>query len=147
MSSKGLIVMRGSVLAGLAAAALPSQAVGQITLKSFAIVAGGSTTPAVGGQFGLRSTLGQPAAGVLAGGQFRVAGGFLPAAAGGPAACYANCDGSTAAPVLNVNDFQCFLNKYAQGDAYANCDGSTTPPILNVNDFQCFLNRYAQGCP
>jgi hypothetical protein len=61
--------------------------------------------------------------------------------------CYANCDGSTIAPVLNVNDFLCFQNRYAAGDSYANCDGSTAPPILNVNDFTCFLNRYAVGCP
>jgi hypothetical protein len=61
--------------------------------------------------------------------------------------CYANCDGSTVTPVLNVNDFTCFLNKYAAGDAYANCDGSTIAPILNVNDFTCFLNRFAAGCP
>src|ERR1043165_9446698 len=38
--------------------------------------------------------------------------------------CYANCDSSTAFPVLNANDFQCFLNAYAVGDPYANCDGS-----------------------
>ena len=62
-------------------------------------------------------------------------------------ACYANCDSSTVSPVLNVNDFQCFLNRYAAGDSYANCDGSTTPPVLNVNDFACFLNSYAAGCP
>jgi hypothetical protein len=62
------------------------------------------------------------------------------------AACYANCDGSTAAPVLNVNDFNCFLNRFAAGDSYANCDGSTAPPVLNVNDFNCFLNRFAAGC-
>jgi hypothetical protein len=30
-------------------------------------------------------------------------------------ACYANCDGSTSAPVLNANDFNCFLNKFAAG--------------------------------
>ena len=30
---------------------------------------------------------------------------------------------------------------------YANCDGSTIAPILNVNDFSCFLNVYAAGCP
>jgi hypothetical protein len=60
--------------------------------------------------------------------------------------CYANCDGSTAPPILNVNDFQCFLNKYAAHDPWANCDGSTTAPILNVNDFQCFLNKFAAGC-
>jgi hypothetical protein len=63
------------------------------------------------------------------------------------AACYANCDGSTAAPVLNVNDFNCFLNSYAAGSAYANCDHSTVAPVLNVNDFSCFLNKYAAGCP
>lgn len=63
------------------------------------------------------------------------------------AQCYANCDGSTAVPVLNVNDFQCFLNRYAAGDPYANCDGSTAAPVLNINDFQCFLNQFAVGCP
>jgi hypothetical protein len=61
--------------------------------------------------------------------------------------CYANCDGGTAEPVLNVLDFNCFLNRFAVGDSYANCDRSTTPPILNVIDFSCFLNRFAAGCP
>jgi hypothetical protein len=61
--------------------------------------------------------------------------------------CYANCDASTTPPVLNVNDFTCFLNRFAAGDSAANCDGSTTPPVLNVNDFTCFLNRFAAGCP
>jgi hypothetical protein len=65
---------------------------------------------------------------------------------GGGAVCYANCDGSTSNPILNANDFQCFLNKYAANDPYANCDGSTSNPILNANDFQCFLNKYAAGC-
>ena len=60
--------------------------------------------------------------------------------------CYPNCDGSTAPPILNANDFQCFLNKFAGGDTYANCDGSTAIPVLNANDFQCFLNKYAAGC-
>jgi subtilisin family serine protease len=61
--------------------------------------------------------------------------------------CYANCDGSTAAPVLNVLDFNCFANRFASGDSYANCDDSSVPPILNVLDFNCFLNRFAAGCP
>jgi hypothetical protein len=63
------------------------------------------------------------------------------------AGCYANCDGSTVQPILNVNDFVCFQTKYAAGDTYANCDGSTVPPVLNVNDFVCFQTRYAAGCP
>ena len=61
--------------------------------------------------------------------------------------CYANCDGSTAAPILNVNDFVCFQSRFAAGDSYANCDGSTAPPVLNVNDYVCFQTRFAQGCP
>lgn len=48
---------------------------------------------------------------------------------------------------LNVNDFQCFVNRFAAGEASANCDGSTAAPVLNVNDFNCFLNRYAAGDP
>lgn len=61
--------------------------------------------------------------------------------------CPANCDGSTTAPVLNVNDFVCFLNKFSAGDPSANCDCSTSEPVLNVNDFSCFTNKYAGGCP
>ncbi|MBL9030416.1 MAG: hypothetical protein JNM80_01740 [Phycisphaerae bacterium] len=61
--------------------------------------------------------------------------------------CFANCDQSTTAPVLNVNDFVCFNNKFAAGDLSANCDRSVIPPILNVSDFVCFLNAFAAGCP
>jgi murein tripeptide amidase MpaA len=64
-----------------------------------------------------------------------------------PPACYANCDASTSAPVLNVGDFTCFLQRYAAGESYANCDESTVTPLLNVGDFTCFLQRYAAGCP
>jgi hypothetical protein len=60
--------------------------------------------------------------------------------------CYANCDGSTAPPILNVNDFTCFLAAFAGGSTYANCDSSTTPPILNVNDFVCFMGYFVDGC-
>ncbi|MFN0133747.1 MAG: hypothetical protein ACKVW3_14610 [Phycisphaerales bacterium] len=63
------------------------------------------------------------------------------------AECYANCDGSGAAPALNVADFICFQNKFAAGSSYANCDNSTTPPVLNVADFICFMNKYSAGCP
>jgi subtilisin-like proprotein convertase family protein len=65
---------------------------------------------------------------------------------GGPVGCYANCDNSTAAPCLNVNDFVCFNTQYAAGSSYANCDLSTLPPILNVNDFVCFNTKFAAGC-
>jgi hypothetical protein len=70
-------------------------------------------------------------------------------------ACYANCDGSTTPPILNVEDFSCFINEFAAAQAlppaqqlthYANCDQSTTAPVLNVEDFSCFINKFAQGC-
>ncbi|MFN0134441.1 MAG: GC-type dockerin domain-anchored protein [Phycisphaerales bacterium] len=82
------------------------------------------------------------------GGEFTSAGGLgaLNFARWACSPCYANCDGSTAAPILNVNDFTCFLNKFAAGDPTANCDGSTSAPTLNVNDFTCFLNAFAAGC-
>jgi hypothetical protein len=73
----------------------------------------------------------------------------------GTVPCYANCDGSTTPPILNVEDFTCFINQFAAGTQlphsqqlthYANCDQSTTAPVLNVEDFTCFINRFAQGC-
>jgi hypothetical protein len=97
------------------------------------------------GPYELYGAIGQPGAGGLqAGGSYALAGGFLP---GSAAPCYANCDGSTTAPLLNVADFSCFLQKFAAVDAYANCDGSTAQPVLNVADFSCFLQRFAAGCP
>ena len=77
------------------------------------------------------------ASGGLSGPNFLV---FLPR-------CWANCDGGTASPLLNVNDFVCFLSRFTAGDAYANCDASTLPPTLNVNDFACFASLFAAGCP
>jgi hypothetical protein len=73
-----------------------------------------------------------------------------------PAPCYANCDGSTAEPILTIDDLICFVNEFALAHAlppaqqvthYANCDGSTTEPVLTVGDFICFINEFAQGCP
>ena len=60
--------------------------------------------------------------------------------------CYANCDASTVAPCLNVNDFICFNNLFVANAPGANCDASTIPPVLNVIDFICFNNRFATGC-
>jgi hypothetical protein len=69
--------------------------------------------------------------------------------------CYANCDGSFNSMSLNANDFQCYLNAFADGMSrpvseriahYANCDGSTAAPVLTANDFMCFMIAYAGGC-
>lgn len=45
-------------------------------------------------------------------------------------------------PIIDMGAFEFFVEP-----CYANCDGSTTPPILNIDDFTCFINRFAQGCP
>jgi hypothetical protein len=103
----------------------------------------------------------QGSAGLYILGNFRNAGGIPSlniARWGCPAAppCYANCDQSTVPPVLNVDDFTCFINQYAQAQSlppaqqvahYANCDNSTIAPVLNVDDFTCFINQFALGCP
>ena len=34
--------------------------------------------------------------------------------------------------ILNVSDFNCFLGRFATWHPYANCDGSTAVPVLNV---------------
>jgi hypothetical protein len=72
---------------------------------------------------------------------------FITAEANTAGGCYANCDGSTVVPILNVLDFNCFLNRFSAGESFANCDNSTVAPVLNVLDFNCFLNRFSAGCP
>jgi hypothetical protein len=68
----------------------------------------------------------------------------IAAQAVGCPTCYANCDNSTQNPVLNVNDFVCFQNRFAAADPYADCNHDSA---LNVNDFVCFQNSFAAGCP
>jgi hypothetical protein len=115
-----------------------------------------STTPHPGGRAGAAMTFNSA-------GEMLMMGGWTGSAVAAdswtwgcpPPSCYANCDGSTTPPVLNVEDFSCFINEFAAAQAlphqqqlahYANCDQSTTPPVLNVEDFTCFINRFAQGC-
>ena len=75
---------------------------------------GGGALNMSGGAFSMSSTTGQPDAGLMSGGDFVLGGGFwfgvLPSTP-----CYANCDGSTSPPILNVNDFICFQSRFAQG--------------------------------
>jgi VCBS repeat protein len=61
--------------------------------------------------------------------------------------CYANCDGSTAVPIVNVADFDCFMARFNAGDARANCDGSSGTPLLTIQDVICFQEKFAAGCP
>ena len=127
----------GVLLAGGTASA-------QIASVSWRTIDGGGGVSS-GGGFTLSYTIAQPDAGTMTGVGYRVGGGFWPGPDG--ARCYANCDGSTTPPILNVSDFICFQGHFAAGDSQANCDGSTTPPVLNVLDFVCFQQEFAAGCP
>jgi trimeric autotransporter adhesin len=58
--------------------------------------------------------------------------------------CYADCDNSgSTSPRLNVDDFTCFINRYAIGDPYVDCNADG---LRNIADFHCFLARFAEGC-
>ena len=48
---------------------------------------------------------------------------------------------------LKKGDPEGFLNAFATGDSRANCDGSTAAPLLNIADFLCFQQKFAAGCP
>ncbi len=132
-----------------AACLVPAALAQPFAITASSLTCGGATSPAAAGSFTLACTVGDPlAAPTVSAGQYTLGAGFLIVVNGaGPSACYANCDGSTTPPVLNVLDFSCFLNEFAAGDPAANCDGSTTEPVLNVLDFSCFLNKFAAGCP
>jgi hypothetical protein len=63
-------------------------------------------------------------------------------------ACYADCDSGTGPGVLDIFDFLCFQNRFAQGSAYAcDCDTSTGQGVCDIFDFLCFQNAFDAGCP
>lgn len=73
--------------------------------------------------------------------QYIRAGFTLPVASGENCPADLNGDG-----IVSIADVITFMNFFAASNPRANCDLSTTTPILNANDFACFLNKLAQGC-
>ena len=62
--------------------------------------------------------------------------------------CYADCDGSTGAGVLDIFDFLCFQTNFVTGSPYAcDCDQSTGPSVCDIFDFLCFQSAFVAGCP
>jgi hypothetical protein len=62
--------------------------------------------------------------------------------------CYADCDQSTGAGVLDIFDFLCFQNAFVNSDPYAcDCDVTTGPLVCDIFDFLCFQNAFVGGCP
>jgi Metallo-peptidase family M12B Reprolysin-like len=65
-----------------------------------------------------------------------------------PSACYADCDQSTGAGVLDIFDFLCFQNSFVAGMSYAcDCDTTTGPLVCDIFDFLCFQDAFVAGCP
>jgi len=63
------------------------------------------------------------------------------------AACYADCDASSGAGVLDIFDFLCFQDRFIAGEAYAcDCDVSGGAGVCDVFDFLCFQDRFIAGC-
>ena len=81
-----------------------------------------------------------PADWYLNGGSDPVPGGTLPAT-------IIRFSGNNVSQNNTAFDNFAFAPPVPTSTCYANCDGSTAAPVLNVNDFTCFLNRYAAGCP
>jgi FG-GAP repeat len=62
--------------------------------------------------------------------------------------CYADCDQSTGAGVLDIFDFLCFQTAFVTNNPYAcDCTTSTGPLVCDVFDFLCFQNSFVTGCP
>jgi hypothetical protein len=89
-------------------------------------------------------------------GSLIAAGQFSFATPSGGVSRLARWTGCLVYPILNVEDFICFVNQFTaalqlphaeQVIHYANCDESTIAPMLNVDDFVCFMNHFAAGCP
>ncbi|MCA9278443.1 MAG: hypothetical protein H6815_07265 [Phycisphaeraceae bacterium] len=57
------------------------------------------------------------------------------------ATCYADCDDSGS---LDIFDYICFGNAYANNEPYADCDGNGN---FDIFDYICFGNAYTSGCP
>jgi photosystem II stability/assembly factor-like uncharacterized protein len=58
--------------------------------------------------------------------------------------CAADCTGEG---TLDVFDFLCFQDAFAQGDAYADFDVTTGHGTLDIFDFLAFQDEFVSGCP
>ena len=65
-----------------------------------------------------------------------------------PLNCYADCDRSTGAGVLDIFDFLCFQNAFVSQREYAcDCDTSSGHGVCDLFDFLCFQGAFVGGCP
>jgi hypothetical protein len=64
-----------------------------------------------------------------------------------PDPCYADCDTSTGAGVLDLYDVLCFQESFLAGDPYAcDADTSTGAGVCDVFDFLAYMESFLEGC-
>jgi len=102
------------------------------------------TSPDPGTLYGWRLALAGDRAAV-AGPFFQTNRGIAYIMEGLSSACYADCDGSGG--TLDIFDFICFQDSFANGDPYAcDCDAASGQGVCDIFDFLCFQDAFAAGC-
>lgn len=100
---------------------------------------GGTST---GGDFALSGTAGQPDAGVLAGGNFQLIGGFWTGSASAPEGCIGDLDGDG---MIGVSDLSILLSNLGLpgGPADGDLDGNGT---VGLEDLSLILAIFGTEC-
>lgn len=142
--------MRIARLVPLLSLSITACAHAQFAVAWWTVDGGGGTSS--GGLFTLSGTIGQPDAGVLAGGSFSIHGGFW--VGGNGPVCPADLDDGSGAGTFDgavtIDDLLYFLAKYEAGDVAADLDdGSRTGTLdgaVTIDDLLYFLEHYEGGC-
>jgi hypothetical protein len=135
-------MLRPYVAASVTLLALAAPAWGQFELDWFTFDGGGAMN-VTGGTFKLSGTIGQPDAGLMSGGIFRLTGGFW-AGVGGSPVCTGdmNCDG-----VINFADINPLVAILSGGSpcnfANADCNGDGKIDFKDINAFVALLSSGA----
>lgn len=119
------------------------------SVRSSAITAGGARGE--GGDFASNSSSGQPAAGVMTGGDFSMTGGIVAAVSCGGCQLYGDVQPSFGNCDVNLDDILCVLTGFAQAST---CSASDVAPcggnnIINLDDILAILAAFGGNflCP
>ncbi len=142
--------MHASLLGMFVVSAVAASAQAQFAVAWWTVDGGGGASS--GGLFTLSGTIGQPDAGVLAGGSFSIQGGFWGSGSG--PACPADLDDGSASGTpdgaVTIDDLLYFLGKYEAGDVAADLDdgggAGTHDGAVTIDDLLYFLGHYEGGC-
>jgi len=125
------------------------QSGGEITIRSSAITAGGVSS--AGGDFSAVSTSGQPAVGVMTGGEFSMSGGIVAVVSCGVCQLYGDPYPTGGNCLVDLDDIFCVLDGFAES---ADCPAADLHPcggnsIIDLDDIFAVLDAFAAyyACP